>query len=125
MYTVKKARRDAEPKHEGDGKFHHPSRTIGKTRQHQRLGLSIYCIWVTEFSVTLALWSCVTLGFSNSVTCKNFRMMLSQIHSHPVHDDSGSSKLMRLLEAPAPQIQIRKYSIQMPTCFRANFQLCP
>jgi hypothetical protein len=24
-------------------------------------------IWVTEFSVTLVLWSCVTLGFSNSV----------------------------------------------------------
>jgi hypothetical protein len=24
-------------------------------------------IWVTEFSVTFVLWSCVTLGFSNSV----------------------------------------------------------
>jgi hypothetical protein len=24
-------------------------------------------IWMTEFSVTLVLWSCVTLGFSNSV----------------------------------------------------------
>jgi hypothetical protein len=23
-------------------------------------------IWVTEFSVTLVLWSCVTLGFSNN-----------------------------------------------------------
>jgi hypothetical protein len=42
MYTVKKAERDAGPKHEGDGQFHHPRRTIGKIRQHQRLGLSIY-----------------------------------------------------------------------------------
>jgi hypothetical protein len=41
-YTVKKAERDARPKHEGDGKFHHPRRTIGKIRQHQRLGLSIF-----------------------------------------------------------------------------------
>jgi hypothetical protein len=34
IYTVKKAERDAGPKHEGDGKFHHPRRTIGKIRQH-------------------------------------------------------------------------------------------
>jgi hypothetical protein len=40
IYTVKKAERDAGPKHEGDGKFHHPRRTIGKIRQHQKLGLS-------------------------------------------------------------------------------------
>jgi hypothetical protein len=40
--TVKKAERDTGPKHEGDGKFHHPRRTIRKIRQHQRLGLSIY-----------------------------------------------------------------------------------
>jgi hypothetical protein len=40
--TVKKAERDAGQKHEGGGKFHHPHRTIGKIRQHQRLGLSIY-----------------------------------------------------------------------------------
>jgi hypothetical protein len=64
--TVKKAERDAGPKHEGDGKFHHPRRTIGKIRQHQRLGWASLSIWVTEFSVTLVLWSCVTLGFSNS-----------------------------------------------------------
>jgi hypothetical protein len=29
-------------------------------------------IWVTEFSVTLVLWSCVTLGFSNSAVCFSF-----------------------------------------------------
>jgi hypothetical protein len=40
--TVKKAERDEGPKHEGDGKFHNPRRTIGKIRQHQRLCLSIY-----------------------------------------------------------------------------------
>jgi hypothetical protein len=42
FHTVKKAERDARPKHAGDGKFHHPRRTIGKIRLHQRLGLSIY-----------------------------------------------------------------------------------
>jgi hypothetical protein len=42
LFTVKKAERDAGPKHEGGGKFHQPRRTIGKIRQHQRLGLSIY-----------------------------------------------------------------------------------
>jgi hypothetical protein len=52
-FTVKKAERDAGPKHEGDGKFHHPGRMIGKIRQHQRLGLSIYMG--------------ATLGVSNSV----------------------------------------------------------
>jgi hypothetical protein len=39
--TVKKAKRDAGPKHEGKEKFRHSRRTIGKIRQHQRLGLSI------------------------------------------------------------------------------------
>jgi hypothetical protein len=43
QYTLlKKAERDPGQKHEGDGKFHHPRRTIGKIRLHQRLGLSIY-----------------------------------------------------------------------------------
>jgi hypothetical protein len=39
---LKKTERDAGPKHKGDGKSHHPRRTIGKYRQHERLGLSIY-----------------------------------------------------------------------------------
>jgi hypothetical protein len=30
--TVRKTKRDAGPKHEGDGKFRHPHRTIGKIR---------------------------------------------------------------------------------------------
>jgi hypothetical protein len=31
LYTVKKAERDAGPKHEGDGKFRHPHRRILST----------------------------------------------------------------------------------------------
>jgi hypothetical protein len=42
VHTVKKAEHGAGPKHEGDGKFHHPRRMIGKIRQHHRLGPSIY-----------------------------------------------------------------------------------
>jgi hypothetical protein len=64
-YTFEKAERDAGPKHKGDGKFRHPRRTIGKIRQHQRLVLSIYM--GDGISVTFVLWSCVTLGFFNSV----------------------------------------------------------
>jgi hypothetical protein len=65
-FTVKKAERDAGPKQEGDGNFHHPGRTIGKIRQQHRLCPSTVSMWVTEFSVTFVFWSCVTLGFSNS-----------------------------------------------------------
>jgi hypothetical protein len=61
--TVKKAERDARPKYEGDVKFHHPRRTIGKINTRDWPSLSI---WVAKFSVTLVLWSCVTLGFSLS-----------------------------------------------------------
>jgi hypothetical protein len=50
MGTVKKAKFDAGPKHTNDGKFRH-----------------IYSMWMAEFSVTPMFWSCVTLGFSNSV----------------------------------------------------------
>jgi hypothetical protein len=65
LYTVQKAERDTGPKHEGDGKFHHPRRMIGKICQHRRLGP---CIYVGDgIFVTLVFWSCVTLGFSNSV----------------------------------------------------------
>jgi hypothetical protein len=40
--TVKKAERDARPKHKCDGKVHHPRRMIGKIRQQHRLGPSVY-----------------------------------------------------------------------------------
>jgi hypothetical protein len=41
-YTVRKTQRDAGPKHEGDGKFRHPHKTIGKILHIQRSGRSIY-----------------------------------------------------------------------------------
>jgi hypothetical protein len=58
MYTVKKAERDAGPKHEGDGKF-----LIHVERSEKSVSTRDWTS-VTEFSVTLVLWSCVTLGFS-------------------------------------------------------------
>jgi hypothetical protein len=33
-------------------------------------------MWVSEFSVTLMLWSCVTLGFSNSVVSAKIKEKL-------------------------------------------------
>jgi hypothetical protein len=37
-------------------------------------------IWLTEFSVALVLWSCVTLGFSNSVGKRTFPANLKVVH---------------------------------------------
>jgi hypothetical protein len=41
-FTVKKAKRNAGPKHEGDGKFRRPRRMIGKFRHQHKSGSSIY-----------------------------------------------------------------------------------
>jgi hypothetical protein len=51
-YTVTKAKRDAGPQHMGDGKYRHQ-------RRLSRWG----SMWMTEFSVNLMLWACVTRGF--------------------------------------------------------------
>jgi hypothetical protein len=42
IYTIKKAKSDAVPKHLWNGKFRHPPRSIGKIRHQHRLGRSIY-----------------------------------------------------------------------------------
>jgi hypothetical protein len=55
LATVRKAKRDAGPQHEGDGKFRHPRRTIGKIRHQHRSGPK--SMWMTEFSVTHMLWA--------------------------------------------------------------------
>jgi hypothetical protein len=57
----------AGAKHKSDGKF----------RKSHKLSGPIYCMlmtdfsdrsmWMTEFSDTLVLWFCVTLGFFNSL----------------------------------------------------------
>jgi hypothetical protein len=66
IYTVKKAERDAGPQHKGDGKFRHPYTVDREALSLVLTAFSDRSTWMTEFSVTLVFWSCVTLGFFNS-----------------------------------------------------------
>jgi hypothetical protein len=55
LLNVKKAERDAGPKHVGDGKFRLPHRSIGKFLKPHRLG-PLNLMWLTEFSVIYMFW---------------------------------------------------------------------
>jgi hypothetical protein len=63
--TVKKAERDAGPKHKCDENsiiF-----VIWSEKSANNIDWAPLSTWATEVSDTFLLWSCVTLGFSNSV----------------------------------------------------------
>jgi hypothetical protein len=70
--TVRKPKRDAGPKHKGDGKFRHPHRYCRGAQSMLLTDFSDRSTWMMKISVTLLFWSCVTLGFFNSVSVLPF-----------------------------------------------------
>jgi hypothetical protein len=64
IYTVKKAKLDAGPKHVWDGKCRHPRKSSGPVYVDDGF---FDRSMLTEFSVSYMFRACVTLAFFNSV----------------------------------------------------------
>jgi hypothetical protein len=62
IHCLKKAKPDAAPKHMGDGKFRH-RRIDRAARSVLTTDFSDRSMWVTECSVTLMYWACLTLKY--------------------------------------------------------------
>jgi hypothetical protein len=66
MGLLKKTKRGAGTQHMGAVTFHRPRRSGGPIYVDDRFSPSIFT-WMTEFSVTRMMCSCVTIGFCQSV----------------------------------------------------------